>query len=235
MWTMARTAVFAIVMGFLAPEFGFAQCESNDRQDCTQVQLQDPLGLHKCLDDAWDICSGKEVAKQEEQINKLAHCLTKSGSFEKLMFIFADGLRETMFFLLELVLPGAARALTGSNRPPYRPWPHGMPQGCQKKINISVPQNPGIKRCKLLMESFCKGSRLQNRHMLEATLLSSLVCILQNIPPGAALKLLKEFTCKLLQTVTIIIQETRVAPLLLPVVQLLRVVLDCGVYNPKAE
>lgn len=234
MWTSAATAACTIFVAFLAPELGFAQCATTVDTKCTSVEFLDPLQISECLDKTWNICSGSEKA-QTESINNLARCLTQSGAFARLMFIFVDGIREATLFLLDLVFPGSARALSG---PSYRPpvIRHTvMPEGCKHKINVSVPEHPGIKKCSGLVVDFCRGFQIYTRHRLAATLVGSLVCILKNIPPAAASQLLKEFTCNLLENVIGFLQQAGVAPLLRHFLQLIRVVLNCDVYNPRAE
>lgn len=234
MWTLGRTAACTVVIAFLAPEFGFAQCESSDSPKCTHVTFRDPLGISKCLNKTWDICTDRDGRKQEESIKKLASCLTQSEALAKLTFMFLDGVRGAMLFLFDLVFPGASHSLTWSNRMAHQRRTQ-VPDGCKKTVNVSVPENPGIRRCTALVQTFCTGLRRHDRHVFLATLLSSLVCILQNIPPTAALKLLKEFACRLLVKVIHFLNHTRAAPMLLPVLQLLQVVFNCDVYKPKAE
>ncbi|XP_077561685.1 uncharacterized protein LOC144178020 [Haemaphysalis longicornis] len=180
---------------------------------------------------------------QEGPVDKLARCLTQSKAFPRLLFIFLDGFREFLFFCVKLILPGSTDVLgrlflppvRGPGHPTLKVNPSSTPKGCSHTINVTVPENLRVKECIRPLSAFCDHWARLDRHMLSSFLLSALVCILQNIPTEAAFQLLKKFMCNLLRTILAHPSYTTAAPLLRPVLNLLRLLLRCEEYNPVSK
>lgn len=242
MWTLVTRATWAVILAFFAIQPSTAQCANGEEAKCTSEKFRDPLGISKCLDKKLDVCSGSKD-DQEKQMDKLATCLTTTEALPKLVFIFIDGVRETMLSALRLIFPDSTHVLrqilgtlgSGTGHRGFQSRSLGEPKGCNDKINVTVPENVKIKSCVRGVDAFCKGSGRLDRHTLSAFILSTLVCILENIPTEAAFTLLKKFMCQLLMTIASRFGPFTATPLLKPVLGLLRLLSGCQVYNPVSH
>lgn len=236
------TVACGIIMVFLAPGFGTAQCAAELK--CEHVIVKDPLGLSECLDGKFDACGGESSATSESPDQKLQECLIKSKAMTKITFILLTAMRETIQLSLELLSPEAGRTLAvlltsvqkelqGQN---IEERSLKQKNGCDSIINVSLPENGSISPCVRMLNASCAPKKPREPGDLRPfLLLSAVVCLLKNIPTISATAMLKGMACIVLKAFIIILKKTRASLLMLPVLEFVQVVLRCEVYKPLTK
>lgn len=237
---LTSTTGCAVIMVFLAPGLGTAQCTGE--LNCHESEVPDPLHLHKCLQGTLDAC-GVPGTETESPDQKLSECFLKPQTMTRISFLFLYAVRETIQLSLGLLSPGSGSRLFMLLQLVQKELEgRGIQSrslqesGCDKKIKLRLPENASISECTKLMDAYCGPHKPREpRDWRPFLLFSALVCFLKNIPTISAMALLKGMICTVLKASIIIIKKTRMSLLMLPVLEFLQVVLRCEAYKPLSK
>lgn len=234
MWTFVTKSTCALIIAFLALESSTAQCATDEEVKCTTAVFLDPLGLEKCVQGKqWDLCHPENQTTSPAK--QLAKCLHRTGATRKFLGLLLRGLRHSIKFFLDLVSPGSSQMIQGILdilSPPFVLYDiearnvHAK-EGCKKKVNITVPENLGIRKCADLVKAFCKVKEKQPHLVSLGHLVPSIVCFLQNVPAINVFELLKEISCILLRTVINALEGMTEATLFVNFLKFLQLLLSC--------
>ncbi|XP_077561684.1 uncharacterized protein LOC144178015 [Haemaphysalis longicornis] len=234
MWTSATRAACALIITFYALESSTAQCASTEQVKCTSAVFLDPLGLSKCVNGSkWDVCNGQEN-QTAPPAKQLAQCLYSTGATRIFLGLLLRGFRQSIKFFLDLASPGSSymiQDILDVLSPQFELYGIEARQlhakhGCHQHVNITVPENLGIKQCVKLVQAFCKVKGRHSHFANLGYLLPSIVCFFQNVPVVNVWEVLKETSCIVLTTV-IRILEGSPASLLANFLKFVKMLLNC--------
>ncbi|XP_077527619.1 uncharacterized protein LOC144138992 [Haemaphysalis longicornis] len=103
MLAFTSKGICAVIIAFIALESSTAQCASGDQGNCVNYTFPDPLGLHTCLTEVWNLCD-PQGSNAETPAKELAVCLEKSGGMSRLLFLLLKGFHDFVTFLSHRIL-----------------------------------------------------------------------------------------------------------------------------------